>query len=54
VRARYDVSSLRTVWHMGAPCPVWAKRAWIDWLGGEKIWELYAGTEVQAISVIRG
>jgi len=54
VRAGYDVSSLQTVWHMGAPCPVWAKRAWIDWLGGEKIWELYAGTEVQAISVIRG
>ena len=54
VRGRYDVSSLQTVWHMGAPCPVWAKRAWIDWLGGEKVWELYAGTEVQAVSVIRG
>jgi bile acid-coenzyme A ligase len=54
VRAGYDVSSLQTVWHMGAPCPVWAKQAWIDWIGAEKIWELYAGTEVQAISVIRG
>jgi bile acid-coenzyme A ligase len=54
VRAGYDVSSLQTVWHMGAPCPVWAKRAWIDWIGGEKIWELYAGTEAQAISTIRG
>jgi bile acid-coenzyme A ligase len=54
VRAGHDVSSLRAVWHMGAPCPVWAKRAWIDWIGGEKIWELYAGTEIQAISVIRG
>jgi bile acid-coenzyme A ligase len=54
VRARYDVSSLQTVWHMGAPCPAWAKRAWIDWLGGEKIWELYAGTEMQAVTVIRG
>jgi bile acid-coenzyme A ligase len=54
VRARYDVSSLQTVWHMGAPCPAWAKRAWIDWIGGEKIWELYAGTEMQAVTVIRG
>jgi bile acid-coenzyme A ligase len=54
VRTGYDISSLQTVWHMGAPCPVWAKRAWIDWIGGEKIWELYAGTEVQAISTIRG
>jgi bile acid-coenzyme A ligase len=54
VRTRYDMSSLQTVWHMGAPCPVWAKRAWIDWIGGEKIWELYAGTETQAITTIRG
>ena len=54
VRAGYDVSSLQTVWHMGAPCPAFAKRAWIDWIGGEKIWELYAGTEVQAVTVIRG
>jgi bile acid-coenzyme A ligase len=54
VRARYDVSSLQTVWHMGAPCPAWAKRAWIDWIGAEKIWELYAGTEMQAVTIIRG
>lgn len=53
-RGRYDVSSLRTVWHMGAPCPPWVKEAWIDWLGAEVIWELYAGTEAQAIAVIRG
>jgi bile acid-coenzyme A ligase len=39
---------------MGAPCPAFAKRAWIEWIGGEKIWELYAGTEVQAVTVIRG
>jgi bile acid-coenzyme A ligase len=54
VRARYDMSSLETVWHMGAPCPVWAKRAWIEWIGAETIWELYAGTEAQAVSIIRG
>jgi len=54
VRTRYDVSSLETVWHMGAPCPAWAKRAWIDWIGAERIWELYAGTEAQAITFIRG
>jgi bile acid-coenzyme A ligase len=54
IRARYDVSSLETVWHMGAPCPVWAKRAWIDWIGAERIWELYTGTESQAVTIIRG
>src|SRR5258706_3961908 len=25
VRAGYDVSSLRTVWHLAAPCPPWLK-----------------------------
>lgn len=54
IRERYDVSSLETVWHMAAPCPVWLKRAWIDWLGAEKIWELYGGTETFGATVIRG
>jgi bile acid-coenzyme A ligase len=54
VRAKYDVSSLRTVWHMAAPCPPWLKEAWIDWLGGETVMELYAGTEAQAATIISG
>jgi len=54
VRNRYDLSSLETVWHMAAPCPPWLKQAWIEWIGAEKIWELYAGTEAQAITIIRG
>jgi bile acid-coenzyme A ligase len=53
-RARYDVSSLRVVFHMAAPCPPWLKQAWIEWLGGEAILELYGGTEAQAITVITG
>jgi bile acid-coenzyme A ligase len=54
VRARYDVSTIRTVWHMAAPCPPWLKEAWIDWLGAEAINELYAGTEAQAATIISG
>ena len=50
----FDTSSLTTVWHMAAPCPPWLKEHWIDWLGGEKIYELYAGTEAQAVTIIRG
>ena len=42
-RLAYDVSSLRVVLHMAAPCPPWLKRAWIDWLGADRVWELYAG-----------
>ncbi len=39
---------------MAAPCPPWLKEAWIDWLGGETIMELYAGTEAQAATIISG
>lgn len=53
-RLNYDVSSLRVVMHMAAPCPPWLKRAWIDWLGPERVWELYAATEVQAVTVLTG
>lgn len=53
-RAQYDLSSLTHVWHMAAPCPQWCKQAWIDWVGAEKVYELYAGTEAQAVTIIRG
>jgi len=44
-RLRFDLSSLRRVMCTGAPSPAWLKRAWIDWLGPEKIYEAYGGTE---------
>lgn len=53
-RESYDVSSLRVVMHLAAPCPPWLKKAWIDWLGPEKVWELYAATEVQAVTLMNG
>ena len=42
------------VWHLAEPCPPWLKEAWIDWLGPERIYELYAGTEGQLRTVITG
>lgn len=54
VRLGYDLSSLRVVWHLAEPCPPWLKEAWIDWLGPERIFELYAGTEAQAATIITG
>jgi bile acid-coenzyme A ligase len=54
VRLGYDLASLRLVWHLAEPCPMWLKEAWIDWLGAERIIELYAGTEAQAITIITG
>lgn len=53
-RLRYDLSSLRVLMHFASMCPHWLKRAFIDWLGAERIWELYAGTERQGLTLIRG
>jgi bile acid-coenzyme A ligase len=54
LRDRADLSSLEAVWHMAAPCPAWLKMAWMEWLGPERIWELYGGTEGIGTTVIRG
>ena len=53
-RLSYNLSSLRVVWHLAEPCPEWLKQAWIDWLGAERIFELYAGTEAQTATIISG
>ncbi len=44
VRASYDVSSLETVIHAAAPCPIPVKEQMIEWWG-PVIHEYYAGTE---------
>jgi acyl-CoA synthetase (AMP-forming)/AMP-acid ligase II len=44
VRTRYDLSSLRSVIHAAAPCPVPVKRQMIEWLG-PIIYEYYGGSE---------
>ncbi|AMK20449.1 MULTISPECIES: AMP-binding protein [Sphingobium] len=54
VRDKYDVSSLETVWHWAAPMPPELKQEWIDWIGPEKIWELYGGTEGIVTTILNG
>jgi bile acid-coenzyme A ligase len=54
VRRRYDLSSLRRVMCTGAASPAWLKRAWIEWLGPERIYEAYGGTERIAGTMISG
>lgn len=54
VRQNADISSLKTVMHMAAPCPAWVKQAWIDWIGPEAIWEIYGGTEGYGGTIIGG
>jgi long-chain acyl-CoA synthetase len=43
-REGYDLSSLRSVIHGAAPCPVPVKQRIIEWLG-PVVWEYYAATE---------
>lgn len=50
----YDLSSIRRFWHLGAPCPPVIKQAWIDLLGPDAVWELYGGTELQAMTFVSG
>ncbi|WP_433577766.1 acyl-CoA synthetase [Nocardia brasiliensis] len=44
VRAKYDVSSLRSMVHGAAPCPQETKRQMLDWWG-PTVTEYYAATE---------
>jgi long-chain acyl-CoA synthetase len=51
VRRKYDLSSLKTVFHAAAPCPIPVKQAMMDWWG-PIIHEYYAGTEANGVTVI--
>jgi len=45
VLSGFSLPSLRMMLLMAAPCAPWLKEAWIDWLGGERVWEYYGTTE---------
>ncbi len=54
VKFSYDLSSLKTAFHLAEPCPPWLKDEWLDWLGPDVLFELYGGTEGQMFTVISG
>jgi bile acid-coenzyme A ligase len=49
-----DMSSLQVVFHMAAPCPAWLKEAWIDWLGPDRLYELYGASDSPGYTIISG
>lgn len=49
-----DLSSLQAILHSGAACPEWVKRAWIELVGPEKVYEAYGATEAVGVCAIRG
>jgi bile acid-coenzyme A ligase len=54
VRSRYDVSSLQMVFSTGGPFPAWLKRAWTDWIGPDKVLEIYGSSEGYGSTVVTG
>lgn len=53
-RAPGRVASIESVLHMGAPCAPGLKRAFLDWLGAERVDEVYAGSESNGLTRITG
>lgn len=49
-----DLSALRTVVHIGAPCAPAMKREFLDWIGPDKVIEVYAGSESNGLAMIGG
>ncbi|WP_299572692.1 AMP-binding protein [uncultured Williamsia sp.] len=54
VDRRGEVPTLRSVVHLGAPCPPADKRALMDWLGPERVVEVYASSESFGLTMITG
>lgn len=49
-----DLSSFEGMHSSAAVCPPWLKRAWIDLIGPEKVWEVYGSSEGIGSTMIRG
>ncbi|WP_280231132.1 class I adenylate-forming enzyme family protein [Nocardia cyriacigeorgica] len=49
-----DWSCFHAILHGTAPCPGWLKRRWIDLVGGELLWEIFASSELVGSIIVRG
>ncbi|MDT0116442.1 AMP-binding protein [Microbacterium sp. PRF11] len=54
LRAPSRVTSLERVLHLGAPCAPALKRRFMQWLGPERVDEVYAGSESNGLTFIGG
>jgi bile acid-coenzyme A ligase len=54
VREAADLSSLRLIFSSGSPWPAWLKAEFINWLGPDRILEVYGGTEQYGSTGITG
>ncbi|MEM9175560.1 MAG: AMP-binding protein [Myxococcota bacterium] len=53
-RARADLSTLHRVVSSSASLPDWLQREWIEWIGPERVWEAYGGSERIGGTIISG
>lgn len=53
-RDRDRLRSVESLLHMGAPCAPGLKRSFLDWVGAERVVEVYAGSESNGLTMIRG
>jgi long-chain acyl-CoA synthetase len=44
-RAQYDISSVKMFVHAAAPCPIPLKRAFMAYVGEDKVWEYFGASE---------
>ena len=49
-----DLSCLEGIFHTAAPCPEWLKRAWIDLIGPNHVYEAFGSAEMVGYTTIRG
>lgn len=54
LRPTSAVASLESLLHLGAPCAPADKLALIDWLGADRVIEVYAGSESNGLTMITG
>ena len=53
-RTAADLSTLHRVVSSSASLPDWLQREWIEWIGPERVWEAYGGSERIGGTIISG
>ena len=53
-RVAFDLSSLQRVVSSSAFLPEWLRREWIEWVGPDRVWEAYGGSERIVGTLISG
>ena len=53
-RKGFDLSSIHRIISASASLPDWLRREWIEWLGPDRVWEAYGGSERIGGTIISG